>query len=73
MNELSLFDNVMEPFLDTAGGNTAANGQCSQNDTDVGATGYADSEDTSLFHHHFDTAMMDTDRSFDQSAQAASW
>ncbi|CAO3659425.1 unnamed protein product [Umbelopsis ramanniana] len=73
LNELSLFDNVMEPFLDTAGGNTATNGQCSQNDTDVGATGYGDSEDTSLFHHHFDTAMMDTDRSFDQSAQAASW
>ncbi|KAI9283910.1 hypothetical protein BC943DRAFT_280499 [Umbelopsis sp. AD052] len=73
LNELSLFDNVMEPFLDTAGGNTATNGQCSQNDTDVGATGYAGTEDTSLFHHHFDTSMMDTDRSFEQSAQATTW
>ncbi|KAH8548591.1 hypothetical protein BGW37DRAFT_430467 [Umbelopsis sp. PMI_123] len=71
MNELSLFDNVMEPFLDTAGGNTATNGQCSENNAEGGAAGYSRSEDPSLFHQQFDSVMMDNDSSYEQSAQTA--
>lgn len=64
LNELSLFENVMEPFLDTAGGNTTTSGSISQSHTDV-AAGLTSSEDasSSYHHHHFDSVMMDTDHS----------
>jgi hypothetical protein len=62
LNDLSLFDNSLEPIVDTAGGNTTIHGANSHSRTsiDVGLELHSSEVSTSEFPcQQFDSVMMD--------------